>query len=303
VTEKGQSLSEELVYTRLLEERSQGPSTRQPILRRLEELRGRTMMSFFTSFRYPVLMDDEDADLLEGLLQKLDLDNGLSLILNSPGGMALAAERVIRACRMYSKGDFEVIVPKMAKSAATMICLGASKIVMSDTSELGPIDLQIVLREGDQFNILSAWSIIRSYRQLFEQAIDTQGNIEPFLQQLDRYDARLIQQWELEQKLGKDIVIQALQTGMLKDLGRDEIEQKIELLLDPEKTMSHGRPIYWKTASEEMGLNIEHVDNLDPLWQDVYEVYVRSYHYVSQAACKLIETVEHHFSVSAPRGE
>ena len=298
--ENKQSPSEELVYARLLEERTQGPSTRQPVLRRLEEGRERKVVLFFTSFRYPVLMDDEDADLLEGVLQKLDLSSGLSLILNSPGGMALAAERVIRACRTYSNGDFEVIVPKMAKSAATMICLGASKIVMSDTSELGPIDLQIVLREGDQFNILSAWSIIRSYRQLFEQAIDTEGNIEPFLQQLDRYDARLIQQWELEQRLGKDIVIQALQTGMLKDLGRDEIEQKIELLLDPEKTMSHGRPIYWKTASEEMGLNIEHVDNLDPLWQDVYEVYVRSYHYVSQAACKLIETIEHHFSVSAP---
>jgi len=52
------------------------------------------MVSLFTSFRYPVLMNDEDADLLEGLLQKLDLDSGLSLILNSPGGMALAAERV-----------------------------------------------------------------------------------------------------------------------------------------------------------------------------------------------------------------
>jgi len=303
VTEKGQSLPEELVYTRLLEERNQGPSTRQPILRRLEELRGRTMVSLFTSFRYPVLMNDEDADMLESLLQKLDLGSGLSLILNSPGGMALAAERVIRACRTYSKGDFEVIVPKMAKSAATMICLGASRIVMSDTSELGPIDPQVVLQEGDQFTILSAWSIIQSYRQLFEQAVNTQGNIEPFLQQLDRYDARLIQQWELEQKLGTDIVIQALQTGMLKTLERDEIEQKIELLLDPEKAMSHGRPIYWETASEKMGLNIEHIDNLDPLWQDICEVYVRSSQYVSQASCKLLETVEHHFAVSAPQGE
>ncbi len=294
---------EELVYTRLLEERSQGPSTRQPILRRLEEHRGRKVVTFFTSFRYPVLMNDEDADLLEGLLQKADLSSGLSLILNSPGGMALAAERVIRACRTYSGGDFEVIVPKMAKSAATMICLGASRIIMSDTSELGPIDPQVVLQEGDQFNVLSAWSIIQSYRELFEQAIGTQGNIEPFLQQLDRYDARLIKQWELELALGKDIVIRALQTGMLKDLDRDEIEQKIELLIDPEKTMSHGRPIYWETASDQMGLNVEHVDNLAPLWQDVYEVYVRSYHFTSQAACKLIETAEHHFSVSAPRGE
>jgi len=196
--ENEQSPSEELVYIRLLEERNQGPSTRQPVLKRLEERRERKVVLFFTSFRYPVLMDDEDADLLEGLLQKLDLSSGLSLILNSPGGMALAAERVIRACRTYSNGDFEVIVPKMAKSAATMICLGASKIVMSDTSELGPIDPQVVLQEGDQFNILSAWSIIQSYRKLFEEAIGTQGNIEPFLQQLDRYDTRLMQQWELD---------------------------------------------------------------------------------------------------------
>jgi hypothetical protein len=39
--------------------------------------------------------------------------------------------------------QFEVIVPHMAKSAATLICFGASCIHMGPTAELGPVDPQV----------------------------------------------------------------------------------------------------------------------------------------------------------------
>jgi len=48
------------------------------------------------------------------------------------GGDTLAGERVVNICRAYSgTGDYWALVPGRAKSAATIICMGASKIIMA----------------------------------------------------------------------------------------------------------------------------------------------------------------------------
>lgn len=80
----------------------------------------------------------------------MDLSKGLIIMINSPGGDGLAAERIINVCRSYSgTGEYQVIVPGKAKSAATMVCFGASAIYMSPTSELGPVDPQIVIVDNE----------------------------------------------------------------------------------------------------------------------------------------------------------
>jgi ClpP class serine protease len=76
-----------------------------------------------------------------------------------------------------------VIVPKMAKSAATMVCLGADSIGMSRTSELGPIDPQIKVGDGMYY---AAHEIVESYNDLMTKANKSKGNLEPYLQQLYR---------------------------------------------------------------------------------------------------------------------
>lgn len=57
-------------------------------------------------------------------------------------------------CRSYSGTDeFVAIVAGKAKSAATMICMGSSKIMMAAPSELGPVDPQIIREEDGQRKI------------------------------------------------------------------------------------------------------------------------------------------------------
>ena len=46
-----------------------------------------------------------------------------------------------------TKGDLIVLIDGMCKSAGTLICLGANKIVMSGTAELGPIDMQLLKQD------------------------------------------------------------------------------------------------------------------------------------------------------------
>ncbi len=72
-------------------------------------------------------------------LSKLGRKNKLSLFLYSTGGSLEAPWPLVSLIREYCK-EFEVIVPAKALSAATLICLGADKVVMNPSSFLSPID-------------------------------------------------------------------------------------------------------------------------------------------------------------------
>ncbi|MAE68585.1 MAG: hypothetical protein QF793_04370 [Candidatus Peribacteraceae bacterium] len=154
-------------------EQFQGHDTRKFLFSKLETILGRPVVTYFTSFNQPVQIEDGDADMLEGILQQMDLSNGLALFINSPGGDGMAAERTINLCRSYSgTGDYWVIVPNKAKSAATMITFGASKIFMGPTSELGPVDPQLTYfdREKGAMRRFSLFNLVKSYEKLFSRA-------------------------------------------------------------------------------------------------------------------------------------
>lgn len=100
--------STQRTFQTVLQESNQAFELRQPLYRRLAELReGRAVVSFFASFADPsVHLVQPDADMVEEVLANSDCSKGISLILNAPGGDGLAAERMIRVCRSYSGGDF-----------------------------------------------------------------------------------------------------------------------------------------------------------------------------------------------------
>jgi hypothetical protein len=62
---------------------------------------GPAVVTFFTSFRYPVEIEDADCDMLQSVLQQTDQSKGLVLMISSPGGDTLAAERIVNICRAY----------------------------------------------------------------------------------------------------------------------------------------------------------------------------------------------------------
>ncbi len=70
-------------------------------------------------------------------------DTDILLILYSGGGRIEPAYLISKTCKRLAKNKFVVAVPRKAKSAATLIALGADEIHMGLMSELGPIDPQI----------------------------------------------------------------------------------------------------------------------------------------------------------------
>ena len=291
-----ESDSYQLVMEKVMEETNQGPATRKHLYQQIQKLVDKPIISYFTSFRHPVMIDDSDADVIEGLLQKCDLSNGFYLLLSSPGGDGLAAERIINICRSYSgTGEFGVIVPGKAKSAATMICLGASEIMMSKTSELGPVDPQIVIDENGVSKRFSLYNIVKSYKSVFNHAVEADGNLEPYMQQLAYYDAREIQEYISACSLSGDIVVKSLKKGMLNELNEDEIRNNMEIFLTPKTVKVHGRPIYYEDINS-CGLNIKMEDSKSEIWKLLYELYYRLKNAVDfRDTCKIIEDSNHFF--------
>lgn len=294
----------EMVFSQVMKEQNQGPETRKNLLAAIERELKRPVVTFFTSFRFPVMIEDEDVKMLEDALQKTDLKNGLAFIINSPGGSSLAAERMVRICRSYSgTGDYWAIVPGKAKSAATMISFGASKIFMGESSELGPVDPQVIVstENGTRARVYSAHNIVTSYEDLFKRAVEEKnGNLQPYLQQLANYDEREIKELKSMIELSEDISVRTLSSGMMKGLSTDKIKENIKIFLTPEVTKNHGRPIYYEDAVQ-CGLVVEKLKPNTKLWELLYELYVRTDNYVSTFATKCIESKNYALMVPSRR--
>lgn len=108
----------------------------------------------------------DDVEAFTDLIDRLEDACELDLLINSAGGDIEAAEKIIYMCRTISS-SLRVIVPELAKSAATLIALGADKVVMGLQSELGPIDAQLLgPGPGGAMTSYSAQSFIDAFEDI-----------------------------------------------------------------------------------------------------------------------------------------
>jgi ClpP class serine protease len=119
---------------------------RQSLIREIQTANNRTLLSYVAGPGAPVERDDALAfvDLLHAVPAGADVD----LILHTGGGDIDVTEKLANMlwAKIGAVGTLRVIVPDFAKSAGTLLALAADTIIMSDSSELGPIDPQLVRR-------------------------------------------------------------------------------------------------------------------------------------------------------------
>src|SRR5439155_5988479 len=103
---------------------------------------------------YPLFLRDSSIDrdtvddVFDDLCSCLQGTNArLDVILDSSGGDIHAAYNLARLFRRFAKEELNFIVPRWAKSAATLLVCGGDTIYMGPIAELGPLDPQIT-----QFN-------------------------------------------------------------------------------------------------------------------------------------------------------
>ena len=112
----------------------------------LAERRGRSVLCVNRA------MDQTCLENVYEIADNLDAPEGLTILLNSPGGDIGAAYRMLLALR-GRVDDIEILVPGRAKSAATFLCLGADSIHMGRYGELGPLDPQMFDRSGSAVRV------------------------------------------------------------------------------------------------------------------------------------------------------
>ena len=90
-------------------------------------------------------IDSSDLDRIFAGLSELNGDRSkdVMLLLLSSGGSIEPAYQISKLCKSFSSSRFVAIVPRKAKSAGTLIAIGADEIHMGPLSQLGPIDPQL----------------------------------------------------------------------------------------------------------------------------------------------------------------
>lgn len=135
------------------------------------------------------------ADLVAQLLREKEHKN-LVLVLATYGGDSNAAFKIARTCQTAYKtlavpgrnqlranpdrGTFTVYVPKICKSAGTIITLGANAVMMDVDAELGPIDIQLRKQDevGELTSTLTPVQAIQSlHRKMADAFVETFGTL------------------------------------------------------------------------------------------------------------------------------
>lgn len=205
-------------------------------------------------------------DVFDELRQNYGECNGkLDVIIDSPGGDIDAAYNLAQLFRKYGYDELVFVVPRWAKSAATLIVCAGDRIDMTPVAELGPVDPQITeLRayEGrlEQFSPLDISSTMDLIRTEFETGSErlAQGLLERL-----QFPLTLGSFLKLLQ-VGEQYLVKLLETRMLKD---DPSNVKAIAQGLGNSFAGHGFCINLEEA-KSLGLNVRELDGdeLGAVW-------------------------------------
>lgn len=238
---------------------------RQQLIREIEATTKRTLLCFICGEKAEISRDDTFG--IVELLHNVQPGASIDLMLHTFGGDVDAAEKLINMLRAAVPSAFlRVIVPDAAKSAGTLMALGANEIVMSDTSELGTIDPQLELRDDKGNTIVHS---VLSYLDAFDaiSAALRDAPDDPVLRvQIASFDPTTIRTFTAVRDRAR-----TLAENLLKRLG-SSYTAIASALMDTQRFPSHSQMIGYETA-QEIGLNVAYLPSEDPVWQKYWELY------------------------------
>lgn len=241
---------------------------RQTLIKAIEKVTDTTLICYVAS--HPQI-DRTDVVGMVDLLHNITPGTAIDLLLHSPGGNIDAAEKLIQLIRKRAgTAPVRVIVPDYAKSAATLIALGANTIVMSDSSELGAIDPQVDLPDSNgHMQQLSAQSYLDAFHlhadRLKEKPDDPVARL-----MLGKMEPATVRKLERMIKRSRSIAEALLGQAMIKDDAQaTEIANQLS---DTKKWHSHGQMISHETA-RGLGLNVTYLAPHDELWTMYWRLF------------------------------
>ncbi len=201
------------------------------------------------------------------MLHNVEPGRPVDLMLHTCGGDVDACEKLVAVLHAkVGASPLRVIIPDMAKSAGTLMALGANAILMSDTSELGMIDPQFPMRDRQGNEI---WHSVTAYLEAYEEhAAALRANPKdpmPMLM-LDSFDPKVVRKFQ-----GIVSRVRTFAEDQLKRQGLPASTISAELL-SSSRWKTHGQPIRHADATQ-LGLPVVYVPDDDSRWTRYWRLY------------------------------
>ena len=220
-----------------------------------------------------VVMIDEIFDysitLFEDLIYDANPDQDLHLMISSPGGDGEAAVRLVRSIQARCK-ELTVIVPSQAKSAATLLALGAHHIIMAPASDLGPVDPQF--RIGSE--LVAAKDIIATVDHATAQVQAAPSTYPIHASLLGDLTAIMVQQARSAMNRSQDLLTEALRSN--PDRNEETVEQLRNSLTEPliERPQSHAA-LFSADHALETGLPVQKAELAGERWKLLWRLWTK----------------------------
>lgn len=242
------------------------------LLKKVEEIRGTRCLLFLSDIT-PDIVKDVYMDIRKNYK---DCEGKLDVLIDSGGGDIDAAYNIATLLQEVASEKLTFIIPRWAKSAATLLVAAGDEILMSDIAELGPLDPQITEinpMEGryEMFSPLHLENTLSLIRKEFSD-----GNKELANKLIERLQFPLTLGSFLKSlEVGERYVKQLLLARMFKEMNETEAEKKSSEIAKRLSTdyADHGYCVK-ATEGKKMGLRIQSLDNSQiDLIMEIYTLY------------------------------
>ncbi len=247
-------------YHELISNQQDGQQRFQHRIQLLKQIEGHTkrpMIVYAANMNAPNIpnsIDHSDLTVFADLTRTVQ-GECVDVLLNSPGGLAEAAERIVHLLRARFK-SVRFVIPHSAFSAATMLATSADQLVLSDRSALGPIDPQIVTRDPQtgQSHSVPTQAILSAFERAKAEIKADPDVLGVYLPLLNKMDLAVFEVCKNANKLAETLVKEWLKAYLLKDEEDPEARatEVTEYLSSHKDRLSHGRPITLATIKNEL---------------------------------------------------
>lgn len=239
---------------------------RRRYIQDIEDITSRKLIVYFSKPEAPI--EQPDVMAFGDLLDNLSGQN-IDLLLQSPGGDIDVAEKLVNLIDARCP-SFRVIVAQSAKSAATLMALASNEIVMSDTSELGPIDPQVTVTTAQGQRIARPAASFLDGLTWIQQQVEG-GELSPvFFPLLTNLDPALLDYCRKAIERSERFAQKWLLRSQCSDQAK--AAKIAKQLTNTKQYLSHGTMIDHKEA-QDLGLKVKYCQHDDELWQHIWRLY------------------------------
>jgi Serine dehydrogenase proteinase len=238
---------------------------RQQLIKNIEDRSQRRLICYLSG-KHAMIDRDHTVGFME-MLHNITPGENIDLLLHTRGGDVDAAEKLVALVQAtVCGGEFRIIIPDFAKSAGTLMALGADTLIMSDSSELGTIDPQIWSDDGhgnqSSESVLCYLDAFATYSDaLTKSPEDTVSRL-----MLSKFDPATLRNFASIRDRARNFA-----EDQLKRKGRN-FSQIAAALLDTTRWPSHGQMIRWQDV-KELGLDVEYLEPRSVQWQGYWQLY------------------------------